>query len=483
MKINIQELFKKKEQLKVKEKNNIVLDSISNQSNTADIYKSRKAYKEQINDKNLPIGQVNKKGDNLNNQLDTWYKNKKYIKYDYENRLIVPQLDREVLKQFKNGFQLLNFVADAAENFFDQYNNKRRGHPKSNLNDIKIVKAYSPIELYQKHVDKIYVQFFNEVLNPIKNTNKIKDFNDFLNLFYAWFINQAIPITSTGYYESNSYNIYNTGMAFDFFNVDSEEDKATILNDVRFPVLNYVAKVNGLRIDPNNPGTLIADIQSEKLLELYASKYFKDQNISDLPKIILDKHFIKQNFFDSSETTISFLFSVLAGMYKRFINKYPSYIGYKASSEINQLFKKQFQTLKIERNEAEIFIDKHKVQYYINIRAKEKNISLEPTTVKTLSNNILPLLKIQDSIAFKESTSFIERLAASGQAINYLELFLKSKQSVSNGNKSSLVFFWNRAVRKLLTGTEEYANLGQQDEEGNGFSVSPIDPSTDFSQG
>ena len=117
MKINIQELFKKKEQLKVKEKNNIVLDSISNQSNTADIYKSRKAYKEQINDKNLPIGQVNKKGDNLNNQLDTWYKNKKYIKYDYENRLIVPQLDREVLKQFKNGFQLLNFVADAAENF------------------------------------------------------------------------------------------------------------------------------------------------------------------------------------------------------------------------------------------------------------------------------------------------------------------------------------------------------------------------------
>ena len=95
----------------------------------------------------------------------------------------------------------------------------------------------------------------------------------------------------------------------------------------------------------------------------------------------------------------------------------------------------------------------------------------------------MPLLKIQDSIAFKESTSFIQRLAASGQAINYLELFLKSKQSVSDGNKSSLVFFWNRAVRKLLTGTEEYANLGQQDEEGNGFSVSPIDPSTDFSQG
>ena len=77
MKVNIQELFKKKEQLKVEEENNVVLDSISNQSSTADIYKSRKAYKEQINDKNLPIGQVNKKGDNLNNQLDTWYKNKK----------------------------------------------------------------------------------------------------------------------------------------------------------------------------------------------------------------------------------------------------------------------------------------------------------------------------------------------------------------------------------------------------------------------
>jgi hypothetical protein len=217
VKINIQELFIEKTAPVLKEIKQVRTDQITNQSNTAEIYKSRKLYKEQVNDKNLPVGQVNSKGDNLNNQLDTWYKENKYTKYDYEDRLIVPPVafNDEQFKEFQSGFQLLNFVADSAEVFFDQYNNRRSGHPKSNLNDIKITRAYEPIKSYSQHVSETYVQFFNEVLDPIKNTNKIKNFDDFLNLFYVWFIGKNIPITSTGYYESNFYNIYNTGMAFE----------------------------------------------------------------------------------------------------------------------------------------------------------------------------------------------------------------------------------------------------------------------------
>jgi hypothetical protein len=200
VKINIQELFIEKTAPVLKEIKQVRTDQITNQSNTAEIYKSRKLYKEQVNDKNLPVGQVNSKGDNLNNQLDTWYKENKYTKYDYEDRLIVPPVafNDEQFKEFQSGFQLLNFVADSAEVFFDQYNNRRSGHPKSNLNDIKITRAYEPIKSYSQHVSETYVQFFNEVLDPIKNTNKIKNFDDFLNLFYVWFIGKNIPITSTG---------------------------------------------------------------------------------------------------------------------------------------------------------------------------------------------------------------------------------------------------------------------------------------------
>ena len=120
MKINIQELFIEKAAPVLKENNQVRTDQITNESNTAEIYKSRKLYKEQVNDKNLPVGQVNGKGDNLNNQLDTWYKEKKYIKYDYQDRLIV--LNKMNLKEFESGFKLLDFVADAAEQFFKQYN-------------------------------------------------------------------------------------------------------------------------------------------------------------------------------------------------------------------------------------------------------------------------------------------------------------------------------------------------------------------------
>lgn len=446
MKINIQELFIEKAAPVLKENNQVRTDQITNESNTAEIYKSRKLYKEQVNDKNLPVGQVNGKGDNLNNQLDTWYKEKKYIKYDYQDRLIV--LNKMNLKEFESGFKLLDFVADAAEQFFKQYNIQRNGHPKSSLNDIKIVRAYEPIKNYSDYVEKIYVSFFNEVLSPIRNTKKIKTFNDFLNLFYSWFIGKDIAITKPGFYEKSNYSIYNTGMAFDFFNVTSEEDKATILNDVRFPVLNYVAKMNGLRIDPNNPGTLIADIQSEKLLQLYASESLDEKNLLRLPEMILDKYFKRQEFSKSSYLNIVELFAATEEMYRRFIKKYPTYVDYNAPSKIDQLYKKEFTTSKINRQQPlPVLVDglpKEYVEYYIKIRAKENNIILDNATLLSLTKNVFELVKIARSSSFKKGTSFKERDYIVGQPINYLELFLKQTQSGESPNGKNITFFWQR---------------------------------------
>ncbi len=481
MKINIQELFKVKKEIQDKESTLVTFDDVSNQSNTAEIYKARKSYKEQINDNNLPIGEKNSAGQNLNNQLDTWYKEKNYLKYDYQHRLIAPFFGPEKLKQLQGDFQLLDFAADAAENFFDQFNNQRPGHPKSSLNNLRIVKAYQPIKSYSAHVEEVYIEFFNDVLNEIKNTNKVKNFDDFLNLFYSWFIGKNVAISKAGYYEAANYSIYNTGLAFDFFKVESEIDKQTILNDVRFPVLNYVAKVNGLRIDPNNPNTLIADIQSEKLLELYVKNYFKEKDLSELPTMILDEYFVKQNFFLSSDKVITELFVFLSSAYKRFTNKYPTYIDYAASANISQLYKKKFQTSKIKRQEPQLLLNKDRIKYYIKIRAKENNFNLKSTALDTIAKNVLSLIDVSNSIIFKNKASFAERLAISGQAINYLELFLRNQGSKNNTDKRELVFFWNRGVRKLLTGTEESATLVQEDEEGLLFSVNPTDQTTDFS--
>jgi len=301
LKVNLQELFKSKTEVKPTKDNKVVSGEVSNNTSTLELYKNRKSYKEQVNDQNLPIGQKNKDDKNLNNQLDMWYKRKTYLRYDEENRLIVSSVGSDELIEIASGFSLIDFVADAANNFFNEYNVQRNGHPKSKLNNIKIVRAYEKRKPYDAHINEVYVQFFNEVLDPIKNTNKIKTFDDFLNLFYAWFIDKNIPITETGYYESENYNIYNTGFAFDYIKATTQEDKINIINDVRFPVVNYVAKTNGLRIDPNNPNRLIADIYSAPMLNKYVSKNFENiKEIDNLPAAVYKKYFETINFSSNS---------------------------------------------------------------------------------------------------------------------------------------------------------------------------------------
>ncbi|HCI69352.1 MAG TPA: hypothetical protein DHV30_01630, partial [Balneola sp.] len=95
-------------------------------------------------------------------------------------------------------------------------------------------------------------------------------------------------------------------------------------------------------------------------------------------------------------------------------------------------------------------LNKDRIKYYIKIRAKENNFNLKSTALDTIAKNVLSLIDVSNSIIFKNKASFAERLAISGQAINYLELFLRNQGSKNNTDKRELVFFWNRGVRKLL---------------------------------
>ena len=141
---NIQSLtFKPEEKSVVKEKLEVV--DVTNGSSTAERYKSRLVYKEQVNDKNLPIGNENSKGVSTRNQLDIWYDNLFYGKKDFANRLITVIFNNQNFKTISGtNLSALNFVADAVNNFLVQFNEDRATHPQSRLNNLRIVKAYSP---------------------------------------------------------------------------------------------------------------------------------------------------------------------------------------------------------------------------------------------------------------------------------------------------------------------------------------------------
>jgi hypothetical protein len=491
---NLRNLKVKPQETKTKDKEKVEFENIDNSTKTSQIYKSREAYKKQVNDENLPIGLKNKNDKNLDNQLDLWYEEPLYGKVDFQGRFIKTNfLDGDLSSVNNTEFELINFVADAANNFFQQYNVERRTIPGSILNNINVVKGYTEEENYNFYFEELYVRFFNEVLNDVKYSNSIKDIEDFINVFYNWFITTNEAATEAGFYRSENYNIYNTGLAFDFYDIQSEEDKKAILNDPRFPIINYVAKINGLRVDPNYPGRLIADINSVQMVKLYASKIFPNEDLEKIPELIYQKYFTPVDYFDSSDIVVLFFLSKIISVYNRFAGKYTYRTTFTVNAPTAQNFKKSFDTNKIKRNlESDDFflvenpdgsrvLSEYAVRVYVQFRIKEEGLNLKEGEEDYLVRKLTTLLSINGSKKFINATKFSQRLYTQSQAINFLENYLFTKKAKGIDQKRSFVFFFERAKEKLLTFGEDFSSLVEQDEEGNIFSVSPVDISTDFS--
>ena len=457
MKINLRELFTDAIlPTETVEKRDLTFENVDNNSATNELYKARKKYKKAVNDENLPIGVENFRGQVLKNQLDTWYEDLNYGKYDFDKRLVKLKIDADLRRVNNTEFELLDFAADAVEGFLEQYNVDRKAHPNSILNDITVIKGYERPKLYQEHVQSVYERFFNEVLSPIRNTNKIKSFGDYLNLFYSWFIDTDSFITEAGFYESGEYNLHNTGLAFEFFTINSDEDKSKVLNDPRYPVLNYVAKINGLRVDPNYPGRLILDVKSRSFIFNYAKKYFPSNDPNDIPKLIFEKYFETVNLEKSSEDLIVETLQAIAVTYNRFTVKYNSYVEFEAQADLTQDFKRKFSSNVINRQTTtkETFfnvdkngfstINKFSVENYIKLRAKEKSTTLTNEEIDYLVFKILNYIDINNRLLFDKKITETENENTKSQAINLLEAFLADKKNPI-GNKKQFVFFWRKS--------------------------------------
>tara|TARA_R110001583_G_scaffold6811_5_gene34297 strand:- start:2798 stop:4453 length:1656 start_codon:yes stop_codon:yes gene_type:complete len=440
---------------------------------TSKLYKGRREHKQQVNNKNLPVGEQTSDGKILKNQLDLWYKKPFYGKYDSQLNLTKLQLKESNLKNVgETKFQMLDFAADAVNEFLRQYNIEREEHPQSKLNNIRVVKAYDAPINYDSYFAITYVSFFNAVLDQIKKTNKIKNIHDFSNLLYIWSSSKDIPITETGYYESRILNIYNTGLAFDFMEINSEEDKKTILNDVRFPVLNYVAKINGLRIDPNHPSRLILDIFSRPALDQYASGYFLGAKVEELPEKIVDEYFESVDFSKSSEDKIASFFVNVLSAYGRFISKYPGYISYQFDESTPQAYKRTFQATKVKRTEQtpEMFfnyvdavpdgtavyqtLSKESIRQYVKFRISEANTKVTKKQVSSIVDNMYVLNTISNKLHYETSKSYMELRHISSQAVNYLESFIKPAplrgKSGIKSKKRDFIYFLGRGIQKTF---------------------------------
>jgi len=442
-------------------------------SSTKAFFKNRTIYKKYVNELNLPIGLYNAKGNNLKNQLDVWYKRPDYGKVDEFGCLTVLKPDPNLLGAVGEPFKLVDFAANAFNDLLVAYNKKRRDDPRSMLNQIKAVRAYEPATSYEEYVYDQYAlgddppqyrKFFEKVLKPNRFNSQIKGFEDFYNLFFAYIRNNGLFFTEPAYYESSHNSIYASGLVVDIVagNKTSDNFKSKIINDVRFPVLNYVAKMHGFRVDPNNPWRLIADLSSDIMIEKYikpelglkfqAPAFTAPVVVAEVYKIYYEDVYKVENLM---------LFGLtLVEMYKRFISQYPAYSTYQADTNLKQLFQKEFQVVENMRppivdyikhyyNWPDIFDPttrfpkKLLADQYVDFRIMETEVKMSSAQRANLKKKFYSFLQIPNYVAVQTTPAGMGEVNPATKDVNLLnrEAFYFLERSLglpSSRNKKDL---------------------------------------------
>lgn len=244
----------------------------TNKLNSYGVYENRKSFKE------LQVGEFS---------IDLWYNKNLYGRIDNRNNSIFIKEDK--LKIINKKFYLLNFAADAFNDFSKFYTQK------TGLN-LEIKEAWTGsntsyhnymIALYDGL--KIYIQ---------QNKKVINNFNDFLIFLkeYLLIIIDYYPITKSKFIQSKFCSPNVSGLIVDLkkenHSVDQNKYENYSQND-DFLLLEKIANQYGFVVDHNAPWRLIADLESFSI-KPYLQKY-NILNTEDFFTAYCEKQYINDN--------------------------------------------------------------------------------------------------------------------------------------------------------------------------------------------
>jgi hypothetical protein len=299
----------------------------------------------------------------------------------------------------------MNFVVDAFNDMVNYVNTSctvRGTNANSNITPLKAIKAHlDPVSLYKAYFSSLYTEFIfteNLELSP-----KIKNFKDFYNHFNRFLvkISKIRPITFSNFVATRFCSPLISGLVLEIAesSYSNDEDKINeILNDINFDFFAKGAARFGFKIDKHVPFRIIADIDSEVMIE-YMKKY-NIQNRNQLfssqfiPAYILDARLLRQQIFLT---------------YKLFISNNLEYEEYSQSKDCNfskRYFVGERQDIDITEYGIAVGLKEYialiaELKYYEN-KIQEKNKDI----LKNIINNSL---NIYSSIEELEKNKFIIR--------------------------------------------------------------------------
>lgn len=375
------------------------VSSVSNNSRLKDAYIGRANYKKVFNDFQK-------------NSIDLWYTDPYYGRIDETGAIarIVPPVNTKapVSGVGSRLAQEPTFILTALEEIKKEYSRKVKVR-ESTIKTLNVVRGWdNERDLQDQHLEELYQNFYNFVLDPLHNSNKIKNIDDFYSFLKDFIKQQNISFTTAGIMESLVNNPFTSGLVYDMFDGDpsSDAEKIEFYEDPNFKTYEYVITKHGFRIDPNIPWRIIADLSSSGLYAYIQQDYSRFKNVSffdvQVNEIIDELYTPYASYMTVSSATSGFYKTVIR-FYNRFIKENAIYNTVSKSASdfehykhIKNNYRKQSpMTWEIKEREPApnplgvfLNIDPKYLEWYLEIRNIERRSPLNNAQIKQIKRAI-----------------------------------------------------------------------------------------------
>lgn len=188
---------------------------------------------------------------------------------DNENNSIIP--NENFIVETTNG-RVFDFVADAYSlmrlNFTTAIQKGLVSVDGSAFSNLRMIDSYTNPRLkYGEYLGNI-LRYYNETHIPtIIGTTSIASYNDYVNNFFDFLLNNSndLPITLTRWNTSYNSRILDTGLSFSYSDIPYDADQRKVDQIIDHPSFDYFKNLclnMGFSILHNNPNICLFDINS-----------------------------------------------------------------------------------------------------------------------------------------------------------------------------------------------------------------------------
>ena len=254
-----------------------------------------------------------------------------------------------------------------------------------------LVGYINPFDEYNLYLNDMMSTFTKRFVK--KNSNSIKSFNDYLNLFsqFVTKITPEYPCTFSGWYTTRYCTPFSTGIYIDMLGISKhiDSEKEQIVTDSNFPFYVNACQQYGFSISKNNPNIIVSDLSSPA-----HAKYITEYGIAGVRQIF------NNLYRRADEYDLLFLDNFLKQGYNNLRSRQPNTISFQIGKNGHMI-----SNLSLRDNINNNNINKY-IKLYIIIRNKEENNYYNKHEINEMIKNVSFFSKKLDTSALIEYINF-----------------------------------------------------------------------------